>query len=217
MNLDQARFNMVEQQVRPWDVISPRVLNAMEEIPRHKFVAESQQNLAYMDLPLPIGEGQKMMEPRLEGRMLQSLDLMKNETALEIGTGSGYVTALLCKLGASVRSVELHQSLMEQAKQRLTSFGIGNFILQQGDALSEQWNPNSGYDVVVLTGAVREIPEKLKQRVNVGGRLFAIVNHGGVKTATLLSRHNEESWVTEPLFETDVANLVAPPTPSFTF
>lgn len=217
MNLKQARLNMVEQQIRPWDVMNSRVLNTVEDIPRHRFVAESQQTLAYMDLALPIGEEQKMMEPRLEARMVQTLDLQKNETVLEIGTGSGYVTALLCRLGASVRSIELHESLMEQAKDRLTAEGIGNFILESGDALSESWSPNSQYDVVVLTGAVQEVPEKLKSMVNQGGRLFAIVENGGVKTALLMTLSDEESWVTEQLFETEVENLATPERGSFTF
>ncbi len=217
MNLEQARLNMVEQQIRPWDVMDSRVLGAVEDTPRHHFVTESQQRLAYMDTTLPIGEGQKMMEPRLEARILQSLDLQKNETVLEIGAGSGYLTALLCKLGASVRSIELHESLTEQAKERLTSEGIGNFILESGDALSENWNSNSNYDAIVLTGAVKEIPEKLKAMVNIGGRLIAVVENGGVKTTLLMTRFDEESWVTEPLFETEVDNLVAPTNSQFTF
>jgi len=217
MNLKQARFNMVEQQIRPWDVMDDRVLQAIEETPRHHFVSESQQTLAYMDLALPIGEGQSMMEPRLEARILQSLDLQKNETVLEIGTGSGYLTALLCKLGASVRSMDLHEELTETAKERLTREGIGNFILESDDALSDRWNPNSNYDVVVLTGAVQTIPEKLKAMVNTGGRLFAIVENGGVKTALLMTCFDKESWVTESLFETEVDNLIAAPISSFTF
>lgn len=217
MNLEQAQFNMVEQQIRPWNVMDERVLQAVEDTPRHHFVAESQQTLAYMDLALPIGEGQSMMEPRLEARIVQSLDLQKNETVLEIGTGSGYLTALLCKLGTSVRSIELHEGLMEKAKERLTREGIGNFILESGDALSERWGFNSNYDVVVLTGAVTRVPERLKDIVNTGGRLLAIVENGGVKTVLLMTRFDDESWVTESLFETEVDNLVAEPEPSFTF
>ena len=217
MNLKQARLNMVEQQIRPWDVMDNRVLNMIENTPRHQFVAESQQTLAYMDLALPIGNGEKMMEPRLEARMVQTLNIQKSETVLEIGTGSGYVTALLCKLGASVRSIEFYDDLMEQAKDRLISAGIGNFILESGDALTESWSPSSQYDVVVITGAVQEVPEKLKIMVNQGGRLFAIVENGGVKTALLMTRSDEESWVTEQLFETEVDSLVAPERGSFTF
>lgn len=217
MNLEQARLNMVEQQIRPWDVMDSRVLNVVEDIPRHHFVAESQQSLAYMDVALPIGEGQKMMEPRLEARMVQTLNLQKNETVLEIGTGSGYVTALLCRLGASVRSIEFYSSLMEKAKDRLTAEGVGNFILESGDALVGNWAPNSRYDVVVLTGSVQEIPEKLKSAVNQGGRLFAIVENNGVKTAILMTRFDDESWVTEKLFETEVEGLIAPPRESFIF
>ena len=217
MNLDQARFNMVEQQIRPWDVMDSRVLDAIEATPRHHFVAESQQTLAYMDIALPIGEGQKMMEPRLEAKMLQALDIQKSETILEIGTGSGYVTALLSRLGASVRSIEIAERLSEQAKERLTAEKIGNSILESGDALSAQWNPGSRYDVVLLTGAVGAIPDHIRERVNEGGRLFAVVETDGVKSALLLTRMDEESWVTESLFETEVDHLVAAEKASFTF
>jgi len=217
MNLDQARFNMVEQQIRPWDVMDSRVLDAIEATPRHHFVAESQQTLAYMDITLPIGEGQKMMEPRLEAKMLQALDIQKSETILEIGTGSGYVTALLSRLGASVRSIEISESLSEQAKERLTAEKIGNSILESSDALSAQWNPGSRYDVVVLTGAVEAIPSHIRDRINKGGRLFAVVESDGVKSAELLTRMDEESWVTESLFETEVGHLVAAEKASFTF
>ena len=213
-NYNQARFNMVEQQIRPWDVLAPSVLEALEETPRHHFVAEPQQTLAYMDLALPIGEGQKMMEPRLEAKMVQALELQKNETVLEIGTGSGYVTALLCKLGASVRSIDCHESLTEQAKERLTTEKIGNSILESGDALSPQWNPGSRYDVVVITGAVNEIPNHIKALVNEGGRLFAIVKENRVKSALLMSRIDAESWLTESLFETEVDDLITSSTPS---
>lgn len=207
MNLDQARFNMVEQQIRPWDVMDSRVLDTVEATPRHHFVAESQQTLAYMDIALPIGEGQKMMEPRLEARLLQSLDLQKSETVLEIGTGSGYLTALLCKLGASVRSIDYFESLSEQAKERLIAAKIGNYILESGDALSTQWNPGSRYDVVVLSGAVSEVPQHILQLVNEGGRLLAFVEENGVQTMTLISRMDADSWVTESLFETEVDQL----------
>lgn len=210
MNLDQARFNMVEQQLRPWDVMAPRVLEAIEQTPRHHFVAESQHSLAYMDLALPIGEGQKMMEPRLEAKILQTLDLKKDETVLEIGTGSGYVTALLCKLGASVRSIEYFESLAEQAKARLTAEKIGNSIVESGDALDPQWTPASDYDVVVFNGAVTEVPEHLQKLVKPGGRLFAIIEENGVKSAVLMTRFDTESWVTESLFETEVDRLIAP-------
>ncbi len=217
MDFERARFNMVEQQIRPWDVLSPQVLDAVEQIPRHQFVAESQQTLAYMDLALPIGEGQRMMEPRLEARMVQSIDLQKHETVLEIGTGSGYVTALLCALGASVRSIDCHASFIEQAKARLTEARIGNFILENGDAMNVHWGPGSHYDVVVLTGAVSEVPQHLQSLVKTGGRLFAVIDRNGVKQATLMNRIDDQNWLSEVLFETDVDNLISPATETFTF
>jgi len=217
MNLDQARFNMVEQQIRPWDVLAPAVLDAILNTPRHHFVAESQQTLAYTDVALPIGEGQRMMEPRLEAKMVQALDLKKNETILEIGTGSGYVTALLCKLGASVRSIDYFESLAEQAKSRLLKEKIGNSIIESGDAFNPQWSPVSDYDVVVITGAITEVPGHIQAHVKPGGRLFAIIEKDGVKTATVMTRFDQESWVTESLFETEADRVIAPATEAFSF
>ena len=213
----QARYNMVEQQIRPWDVMDSRVLSAINDTPRHHFVTEAQQSLAYMDLALPIGEGQQMMEPRLEARVLQALELQKNETVLEIGTGSGYVTTLLCKLAGSVRSIDYFNSLTEQAKDRLSAAQVGNYILESGDALSSQWNPGSVYDIVLLTGAVTTIPNHLKKLVKNGGRLLAPVEKDGVKSITLVTRIETDSWLTESLFETEVANLISPRSSSFVF
>ncbi|MBT3347977.1 MAG: protein-L-isoaspartate O-methyltransferase [Thiotrichales bacterium] len=207
MNLSQARTNMIEQQIRPWDISDLRLLDILENTPRHNFVAESQQRIAYADTALPIGEGERMMHPILEARILQQLNIEKHETILEIGSGSGYFTALLCKLGGSVRSIELHKSLMDQAKNNLIKARIGNSILESGDVLSKSWRPSSQYNVIILGGAVKEVPKKIVDAVSSGGRLFAIIEKDGVKCAQLMSRNDDKTWTTQKLFETDIDML----------
>ncbi len=217
MNLEQARFNMIEQQIRPWEVLSPDVLRVIDETPRHHFVSESQQQLAYIDLALPIGEGQRMMEPRVEGRLLQSLKLEGNETVLEIGTGSGYLTALLSKLAQNVHSIELYPSLATTAAERLHQSGIDNCRLMSGDALASDWNPGASFDVVVLTGSVNEVPPHLLQQVRESGRLFALITQSGIHRAVMMYRNGPSHWSQEWLFETDTAALIAPQRNTFTF
>ncbi|AZR81704.1 protein-L-isoaspartate O-methyltransferase family protein [Thiomicrospira sp. S5] len=205
MNFEQARFNMVEQQIRPWDVLDPKILDLFMSTPRHEFVAESQQALAYSDIELPIGEDQSMLPPRVEARLLQALDPAEDETVLEIGTGSGYTTALLAKAAKSVTTVELFPSLQETAQQRLTKFD--NITFKQGDA-SQGWDDEQTYDVIFLTGAVAELPDSYKQQLNLGGRLVAIQGEKPTMTAEVLTRISDTEWETEVLFETVLPYLV---------
>ncbi len=205
MNFEQARFNMVEQQIRPWDVLDPKILDLFMSTPRHEFVAESQQALAYSDIELPIGEDQSMLPPRVEARLLQALDPAEDETVLEIGTGSGYTTALLAKAAKSVTTVELFPSLQETAQQRLTEFD--NITFKQGDA-SQGWDDEQTYDVIFLTGAVAELPDSYKQQLNLGGRLVAIQGEKPTMTAEVLTRISDTEWETEALFETVLPYLV---------
>ncbi|QKI88804.1 protein-L-isoaspartate O-methyltransferase family protein [Thiomicrorhabdus xiamenensis] len=204
MNLDQARFFMVEQQIRPWDVLDPKVLDLLMDTPRHHFVSESQQALAYSDIELPIGEGEFMMAPKVEGKILQALEINEDDSILEIGTGSGYLTALLASLGREVTTVELHKSLQETAKTRLKEFDNINFHI--GDA-SQDWADNKQYDVIVLTGAVAEIPETFKQKLNIGGRLAVICGESPAMEAEVITRVSDNQFSTESLFETDMQYL----------
>lgn len=205
MNLEQARFFMVEQQIRPWDVLDPKVLELIAEMPRHEYVAEDQQQLAYTDIELPLDEGQLMMAPKIEAKILQAIDLDSDETVLEVGTGSGYMTALLASFAKKVVSVEYFASLQEQAKARLTKFD--NIEFSVGDA-STDWQDGKQYDVIVLTGSVVEISDAYLNKLNIGGRLFAVVGQGPAKEATLVTRISDDEWIRESLFETELMPLI---------
>lgn len=214
MNLDQARFNMVEQQIRPWDVLDPKVLDLLMDTPRHEFVSEAQQALAYMDIELPIGENQTMLAPKVEGRILQALDVAPTETVLEIGTGSGYLTALLAKLSLSVVSVEYFERLHTLAQTNLQKYT--NITLLEGDAAAD-WNDERHYDVIVLGGATSVVPSAYLHKLNLGGRLIATHGKSPAMTTDLITRISENEWETESLFETDMAYLVhAEPRANFT-
>lgn len=215
MNLDQARFFMVEQQIRPWDVLDPQVLDLLSELPRHEFVAADQHTLAYSDTELPIGEGQVMLAPKLEARIMQALDVHEEDKVLEIGTGSGYMTAMLASLANQVTSVELFESLQKSAAERLTQFN--NIELKLGDA-SQAWPDQKTYDVILLTGSCAKLPESYKTQLNLGGRLFAIVGQSPAMQAILVTRISEQEWLEESLFETDIPALVhAEAKPTFEF
>lgn len=205
MNLEQARFFMVEQQIRTWDVLDPKVLELIAEMPRHEYVAEDQQQLAYTDIELPLDEGQLMMAPKIEAKILQAIDLDSDETVLEVGTGSGYMTALLASFAKKVVSVEYFASLQEQAKARLTKFD--NIEFSVGDA-STDWQDGKQYDVIVLTGSVVEISDAYLNKLNIGGRLFAVVGQGPAKEATLVTRISDDEWIRESLFETELMPLI---------
>lgn len=204
MNLDQARFFMVEQQIRPWDVLDPKILDLLMDTPRHLFVKEGNENLAYGDIELPIGHDQAMMFPRVEGRMLQAVDIDSSDKVLEVGTGSGYLTALIAKQAESVTTVELHQDIQETAKTRLTEFS--NIQFQTGDASSD-WNDGQQYDVIILTGSVTEIPQAYKEKLTLGGRLAVVAGNAPAMTAQVLTRVSDQEWEVETLFETDLAPL----------
>lgn len=201
MNIEKARHNMVEQQIRPWDVLDQRVLDLFLRIPREEFVPAEYLSMAFVDMPLPIGHGEVMMEPKLEARMVQSLAIQPGDKVLEVGTGSGYVTALLAGLAANVVSVEIEPELPEQARQRLTTHGIGNVVLEQGDA-ANGWDKAQPYDVIAVTGSVTALPQGLKQNMQVGGRMFVIVGTPPIMEAMLVTRTNANEWREEVLFET---------------
>ena len=207
MNLDQARFYMVEQQIRPWDVLDPKILDLFMDIPRHLFVETGHEELAYSDIELPIGHEQRMMMPKVEGRLLQALDIDENDTVLEIGTGSGYLTALMASLGQSVTTVEIHSDIQAIAKTRLTSYK--NIDFQEGDG-SEDWADGKEYDVIVLTGSVSEAPQTYKDKLSLGGRLALIAGHSPAMSAQVITRISDQEWECETLFETDVTALLNP-------
>ena len=217
MNFDQARFNMVEQQIRPWEVLDSRVLSLLESIHREDFVPIRYRKLAFADISIPLDHGQVMMRPKIEARMLQSLELREDETVLEIGTGSGFVTACLAELAKRVVSVELFEELRQEAALKLQDKKVGNAELFLGDVMGG-WQPEQAHDVVVVTGSVPEVTEQFKGWVNPGGRMFVITGESPAMEARLLTRLDVSNWAEESLFETDLPRLVnAEPPPEFEF
>jgi len=201
MNLEQARHNMIEQQIRPWEVLDQHLLDLLQRVPREDFVPPRYRKLAFADLEIPLGHSEVMMQPRLEARLLQALNVHSDDRVLEIGTGSGYVTALLAHLGRQVFSVELHGELLELAQQRLARHGITNVTLTQGDAAAG-WSAGAPFDAILLTGSVPELPEAFRKALTVGGRLVAVVGTAPIMEAVLITRLGENEWSEEPLFET---------------
>ncbi|MCL6618936.1 MAG: protein-L-isoaspartate O-methyltransferase [Thermomonas hydrothermalis] len=216
MNIDfaRARETMVEQQLRPWEVFDARVLDTLLAVPREAFVPEAVRALAYADLALPIGHGEVMMKPVLEARALQALAIAPHESVLEIGTGSGYLTACLARLGREVVSLERHADLAEAAQARLAAQGIGNATVHTADAF--QWTPGRSFDVICVTGAVAEIPARFIDWLTQDGRMFVVHGRSPVMEAARVHR-NVNGVRIESLFETDLPYLVgAEPAPVFT-
>ena len=207
MNVEQARFNMVEQQIRTWEVLDPRVLDLMSEVPREDFVPPEYRNLAFADTSIPLGHGQSMMCPKVEARMLQALQIEPDEQVLEVGTGSGFVTALLARVAARVTSVEIHDSLSRDALAKLERHGVGNVELHVGDAC-RGWDRGAPYDAIAVTGSMPVLEERFKQSLAIGGRLFVIVGSEPAMEALLITRTGDSQWTTDSLFETVVAPLI---------
>jgi len=217
MNFDRARFNMVEQQIRPWEVLDSRVLSLLESIHREDFVPVRYRKLAFADMSIPLGHDQFMMNPKVEGRLLQALNLGEDDSVLEIGTGSGFVTACLAALAKRVVSVEIIEELHQNAKLRLAEKNISNIELFVGDAMSG-WQPEQAHDVVVVTGSVPHVPEQFLGWVNPGGRMFVISGDSPAMEARLLTRLDVTEWREESLFETDLPRLInAEKPPQFEF
>ena len=215
MTLDyvKARENMVEQQVRPWDVLDARVLDTIATLPREAFVPEALRALAYADTALPLGHGEAMMKPVLEGRTLQALLPAAEESVLEIGTGSGYLTACLGRLAREVVSLERHADLADAARARLSAQCISNAEVITADAF--HWDSSRSFDAICVTGAVESIPADFLRWLKPGGRMFVVRGHSPAMEAVLLHRDVNGSR-TESLFETDVPYLAgAAPVPAF--
>ncbi len=211
-HLEQVRFNMIEQQIRTWEVLDPTVLELLKHVPREQFVPQQYAGLAFADLEIPIGHGQSMLSPKLEARIVQSLDLKPSDRVLEIGTGSGYMTALLARLANHVISVDCIAEFTTAARQKLAQQGIANVTLETGDA-AQGWAAHAPYDVIVLSGSVPLLAPALQQSLNVGGRLFAVVGDAPVMAATLVQRVSESAFRSEVLFETCVPELLNAPQP----
>lgn len=208
-NVEQARFNMVEQQIRPWDVLDMRVLELLTKVKREQFVPPAMREMAFMDVEIPLGHGASMWQPKLEARAVQALQIGSGDRVLEIGTGSGYLTALMSHLAAHVTSVEIVPELHAFAKKNIAAQHIDNVTLVLGDAAQDPavqgWH--SLYNVIVLTGSVPVLPETFQNRLMPRGRLFAIVGDAPVMQARLITYVGPGIYESTTLFETCVAPL----------
>lgn len=205
MNVEHARHAMIEQQVRPWDMVDLQVLAAMSAVPRENFVPPAYRDLAFADTALPIGHGETMFKPVLEGRMLQGLKLQPNDEVLEVGTGTGFITACLASLCRSLVTVDLHADFIANARDRLAALDLNNVRYEQADALA--FNPGQQFDAIAVTGAVTEIPQSFLNWLRPGGRLFIIRGQSPAQEAVCLTR-TAQGFDTESLFETDIPYLV---------
>jgi protein-L-isoaspartate(D-aspartate) O-methyltransferase len=212
MNLEQARYNMIEQQIRPWDVLDDRVLGILSATPREDFVPEQYRDLAFMDISIPLANEQCMMPPKLEGRLLQSLTIQPTDRILEIGTGSAYLTACLARLGHSVHSVDLFSDFTEAAAGKLQHHTVSNVTLETRDAAAGL-QTDARYDVIAVTGSLPTLHQNFHALLNPGGRLFVIVGRPPIMQALLITRVGDTEWNHESLFETSLPALLHAPQP----
>ncbi|HZV98585.1 MAG TPA: protein-L-isoaspartate O-methyltransferase [Methylophilaceae bacterium] len=204
---EQARFNMIEQQIRTWEVLDGTVLDLLKKIPREDFVPAQYTGLAFADIELPLAHGQKMLSPKMEGRILQALEIKKSDRVLEIGTGSGYLTALLAASAKEVFSVELIPELSKNASERLARHSINNVTLEIGDA-ANGWPAHAPYDAIVYTGSLPVLPPSVQHSLAIGGRLFVVLGDAPVMEATMIQHIAEDSFKRYVLFETCLPPLI---------
>ena len=209
MDFTQARFNMVEQQIRPWDVLDFDLLDALGEVPRERFVLPAQQGVAYTDEVLKLANGGSMLEPRLVARLIQALALTQEDTVLEIGTGSGYAAAVMAKLAGKVVSVDVDAQQSAFARQAVSGLGVDNIEFQVADGLSGQLQGTTQFNAIYVGGSVPVLPHTLKDMLADGGRLVVIVGQGHLMQATLVVRRGSEYSETV-LFETSAPALTSP-------
>jgi protein-L-isoaspartate(D-aspartate) O-methyltransferase len=213
MNLEQARFNMVEQQIRPWEVLDPDVLGLLFEVKRELFVPRRHAALAFADMEIPIGHAEAMMQPKVEARILQELAVRPEESVYEVGTGSGYLTALLARRARHVTSAEIHEDLHAGAQANLARAGVANATLLRGDSALAPLG-ETAYDVIVLTGSTPVLPQAFLDRLNTGGRLFAVVGDAPVMKAVLVERGAGGDLRRTEVFETLLKPLVNAQSPA---
>ncbi|MBT8130663.1 MAG: protein-L-isoaspartate O-methyltransferase [Gammaproteobacteria bacterium] len=206
MNIQHAREQMIEQQIRAWEVLDARVLSVMSEVPREKFVPEQYQQLAFADTAIPLPQDQAMLTPNLEGRLLQALMVKPGDQALDIGTGSGFSSACLAALGAKVHSIDIHSELTDRAAAIHADLGITGVTLATTDAAELQ--DSEKYDVIAVSGSVPQYEKRFARALRIGGRLFLTVGTGPAMEALLITRTGADAWVTESLFETFLPPLL---------
>ncbi|MCX7174904.1 MAG: protein-L-isoaspartate O-methyltransferase [Proteobacteria bacterium] len=213
MNLEQARFNMIEQQIRPWEVSDQGVLDLLFVVKREEFVPQAYRLLAFADIEIPLGHDACMLPPRIEAHALQALHVGKTDKVLEIGSGSGYMAALLAAHASHVWSVDIVPELTEMARANLKRQDIGNVTLETGDAVLG-WPAHGPYDVIMVSGSVPFVPPELLAQLRVGGRLFAIVGETPAMQAQLIVRTGDDAYTSASLFETVVPALANAPQPA---
>jgi protein-L-isoaspartate(D-aspartate) O-methyltransferase len=206
MDIEQARFNMVEQQIRPWDVLDQDILDLLFVVRRENFVPAALRDLAFVDTAIPLGHGAAMLEPKIEARVLQELHVRTTDTVLEIGTGSGYMAALLGARASQVTTVEIEPALAERARENLVAAGALNVRVEVGDA-SQGWPVHAPYDVIVVSGGLPVLPQELVAQLRPGGRLIAFIGEEPLMNATLVTLHADGSQTQEILFETLLPTL----------
>ncbi len=208
MDMEQARFNMVEQQIRPWDVLDQKVLDLLFKMKREDFVPPAWRMLALADMDIPLAHGERMLSPKLEARILQETGIRDGERILEIGTGSGYMTALLAGMAGSgsVHSIDIVAEFTESAREKLAQHGITNVTLETGDA-ARGWSGVENYDLVVMTGSLPVLPDVWLKGLKVGARLFAVVGECPVMEARLITRLTPDNWQARDIFETCIPPL----------
>ncbi len=206
MNKDFARQQMINQQVRAWDVLDGDVLEALATVQREQFVPEGYESLAFADTEIPIGHGEMMMTPTIEGRALQALGLVGGESVLEIGTGSGFLTACLAELSTHVTSIDIHDDFIEAARQRLADCGFDNVDVIKMDGTREL--PDGHFDAIAVTGSMQSLDSRLVDALNPGGRLFVVIGDSPAMSAVKVTRFDEDNWQSDTLFETDLAPLI---------
>jgi len=214
---ETARFNMIEQQIRTWEVLDPTVLQLLNDVPRENFVPAEYQGLAFADIEIPLGHGQTMLSPKLEGRILQALSVQKNHTVLHIGTGSGYFAALLASLAKHVISVDIYAELSAQASKNLAAQNIQNVTLEVADGISGM-AAHKPYDLIVYTGSSPIEPVGVREQLQIGGSMFIVLGQSPVMQATLIHRVSKTGFREDVLFETCIPELInAPQAQQFEF
>jgi protein-L-isoaspartate(D-aspartate) O-methyltransferase len=210
MDFEKARYYMVQQQVRPWNVLNPDIIHVMSVTPRERFVPSAFRELAFSDTEIPLNQEQVMLSPKVAGRILEVLQLKDSDTVLEIGTGSGYVTALAADLCKQITSVEIIPEIFRSAQNNLAAYD--NIQLESADALGN-WESKDLYDAIFFTGSMPMVPEAFLSKLKTGGRLFAIVGEGEFMSAMLFSKNAQGEYTSEFLFETHIPQLLHAPQP----
>jgi protein-L-isoaspartate(D-aspartate) O-methyltransferase len=210
MNIEQARFNMIEQQIRPWNVLDQDVLDLLHVVKREQFVPAAYENLAFADTEIPLPAGAAMLAPKLEARLLQEIMLKKHENVLLVGVGSGYLAALLAHKGRQVTAVEIAPELKQLAEKNLTKAGVSNVTVELGNG-AEGWAKGAPYDVIVISGSLPVLPDAFLKELKVGGRIAVVVGEPPVMSCNVITRVADTAYDTVKVFETNIKPLTGAP------